>query len=467
MENTKKINKYKIDMCSGNLFWKIIIFSVPLALMGMLQLLFNAADLIIVSQFGGNHNALGAIGSTSTLISLSINLFMGLSVGTSTLCAKYFGSKEHNKISTVVHTSIILSAIIGVSLGIFGFFFADELLALMNNHDPLSIIYLRIYFIGMPFNLIYNFAASILQASGDTKRPLYFLTISGIINVLLNLLFTIKFNLGVAGVASATVISQLISCCLIMLTLMNTDDSYKFSFKKCVLTIKDLKDIIKIGLPAGIQASIFSIANVIIQTAVNSFGDTVKNGNAAASNVESFVYVAMNAVYLAALAFTSQNFGAKNEKNIKKITIYSLLIVSIIALSTGGTIFLFGENILQIYTKDVASIEVGYIRLHYLCLPYFLCGIMDVMVGVLRGIGCSTLPMIVSILGVCGIRITWIYVIFYPYTNFIDINDLNLLYISYPISWIITFTIHLICYFIISKKVFSSFKKDNLICSPI
>ena len=296
-EALKKSSKYKIDMCSGNLFWKIIVFSIPLILMGMLQLLFNAADLIIVSRFGDNPNALGAIGSTSTLINLSINLFMGLSVGTNTLCAKYFGSKEPKKISAVVHTSILISLIIGIFLGIFGYFFADELLALMNNYDPLSIVYLKIYFIGMPFNLVYNFAASILRAAGDTKRPLYYLTIAGLVNVLLNLLFVIQFKLGVAGVAYATVISQFISCALIMITLMKTNEAYKFLFKKCLISSKELKQIIRIGLPAGIQASIFSIANVLIQTAVNSFGEIVKNGNAAASNVESFVYVAMNAVY--------------------------------------------------------------------------------------------------------------------------------------------------------------------------
>lgn len=462
MENVIKKNKkskYNIDMCSGNLFWKIIVFSIPLALMGMLQLLFNAADLIVVSQFGDEENAIGAIGSTSTLINLSVTLFMGLSVGTNTLCAKYLGSKENDKISTIVHTSILISAIIGVCLGIFGCIFTEQLLAMMNNYDPLSITYLRIYFIGMPFNLIYNFAAAILRAAGDTKRPLYILSFAGIINVLLNLLFVIGFKMNVDGVAYATIISQLISCVLILIVLIRTNEAYKFSIKKCILSGKDLLQIIRIGLPAGIQGSIFSIANVIIQTAVNSFGDVVKNGNAAASSVEGFVYVAMNAVYMASLAFTSQNFGAKNEKNIKKTALYSLLIVTIIALSTGGGLFLFGEKVLHIYTQDTASINVGYIRLHYLCLPYFLCGIMDVMVGILRGIGYSTMPMIVSILGVCGVRILWIYTVFYPSTDFTNQNDLNLLYVSYPISWIITFIIHLICYFVVSKKVFKSFTK--------
>lgn len=458
----KKKKKYEIDMCSGNLFWKIIIFSIPLALMGILQLFYNAADLIIVSRFSGDENAIGAVGSTSQLISLFVNLFIGLSVGTNALCAKYLGSKQKEKIEAVVHTSILISFIIGVIIGIFGLFFSKQLLAMMNNHDPLSILYLQIYFIGMPFNLLYNFAASILRAAGDTKRPLYYLTIAGIVNIILNFILVYFFNLSVAGVAIATIISQFISAILIMRTLITTNEAYKFSFKKCFITAKDLVDITKIGLPAGIQASIFSIANVIIQTAVNGFGDIAKNGNAAASSIEGFVYTAMNAVYLAALAFTSQNYGAKNKSNIKKITLYSLIIVSLVALISGGSIFSIGREIVGIYTQDPQSIEVGYIRLHYLCLPYFLCGLMDVMVGVLRGLGCSTTPMICSILGVCGVRLVWIFTVFYQFVDFADITYLNLLYISYPLSWIVTFIAHIITYLIISKKVFKSFKEEKL-----
>ena len=450
--NSKKRNKFEIDMTSGSLFLKILVFSLPLAAMGILQLLYNAADLIVVSNFSSDKEALGAVGSTSTLINLVVNLFMGLSVGTNVLCAHLYGAKDHKRMSDVVHTSIAISFISGLVLGIFGFFFAGTLLHLMHNDLELSKTYLKIYFIGLPFNMLFNFAAAILRAVGDTKRPLYYLTISGLINVLLNLLFVIVFKMSVGGVALATIISQFISCVLTMITLYRTKESYQFRFKKLKISGSVLKQIAKVGLPAGIQSSIFSISNVIIQSSVNLYGYIGMNGNTAAQSVEGFVYTSMNSVYHAALAFAGQNYGAKNTKNIKKVTLYSLIIVTGIALIMGGTLFLFGKSVLSIYTKVPEEIEIGYIRLHYLCLPYFLCGIMDVMVGILRGIGFSTLPMLVTIIGVCGFRIAWIYTVFYSIADFGDASTLNYLYISYPISWIITFLAHLICYFTAGRK---------------
>lgn len=459
-------NKYEIDMCNGNLFWKILKFSIPLALMGILQLLYNAADLIVVGNFSGDKDALGAVGSTSALINLIVNLFMGLSVGTNVVVAKLYGSKDYSKLSSIVHTSLLSSFIIGILLGVFGYLFSGNLLHLMHNDLKLSKIYLEIYFIGMPVNLLYNFAAAILRAVGDTKRPLYYLTISGIINILLNLLFVMAFNMSVAGVAIATVISQVVSCVLVMITLFKTKQPYRFRFHELRIDGKALWEITRIGLPAGIQSSIFSISNVIIQSSVNQFGTIAMNGNSAAQSVEGFVYTSMNSVYHAALAFTSQNYGAKCEKNIKKITIYSLIIVTMIGLIMGVPLFIFGKQVLTIYTKIPEEIKVGYIRLHYLCLPYFLCGIMDVMVGILRGLGYSTVPMIVSILGVCGFRILWIYAVFYQITDFSSYTHLNYLYISYPISWIITFIAHIISYYICSRKVFKTFKTwDNLTSS--
>jgi len=465
MELTKKNKKYEIDMCSGNLFKKIIIFCIPLALMGILQLLYNTADLIVVGKFGNQEGAVGAVGSTSSLINLLINLFMGLSVGTNVVVARLYGSKEYDKVGRVVHTSITISLIIGTLVGLIGYFMAGTFLHLMHNDTELSKLYLKIYFIGMPFNMVYNFAAAILRAVGDTKRPLIFLSISGVVNIILNIVFVLCFKMGVAGVAIATVISQVISCVFIMITLIKTNEPYKFKMFR--IYKKELWEITKIGLPAGLQGSIFSISNVIIQSSVNMFTpqNVVMDGNAAASSLEGFVYTAMNSVYHAALAFTGQNVGAKNKKNIKRVTIYSLIIVTIIAIIMGGTIFIFGRDLLKIYVDDPQTIEVGYIRLHYLCLPYFLCGIMDVMVGVLRGLGYSTIPMIVSIIGVCGFRIAWIYLVFRPSTDFVNFNDLNLLYISYPISWIVTFIIHVITYFIVSKKVFNRFldKSNDLV----
>lgn len=452
--------KYEMDMCNGNLFTKIIRFSIPLSLMGMLQLFYNAADLIVVSKFSEDSEALGAVGSTGSIINLLVNLFIGLSIGTNVIVARYFGAKKYDKISDVVHTSILTSFIIGIILGIFGIVFAKDLLHLMNNDLDLSVLYLQIYFIGMPFNLVYNFAASILRAVGDTKRPLYFLTISGIVNVILNLVLVIVFKMSVAGVAIATIASQVISCVLIMRTLMKTEECYKISFNKLRVDKKALWEITKIGLPAGIQSSIFSISNVLIQSSVNKFGPVVMNGNSAAASVEGFVYTAMNSVYHAALAFTGQNVGAKKPKNIKKVMIYSLIIVTLVAGTFGGVLFLVGKQALQIYTDVPSEIEVGFIRLHYLCLPYFLCGIMDVMVGCLRGLGYSTVPMIVSIVGVCGFRVFWILFIFYNYTDFVDPNDLNMLYISYPISWIITFIVHFICYIFVSKRKIKEINKE-------
>ena len=448
----KKKNRFEIDMTNGNLFIKILIFSLPLAAMGILQLLYNAADLIVVSNFSNDKEALGAVGSTSTLINLVVNLFMGLSVGTNVLCAHIYGSKDYKNMSDVVHTSIMLSFLSGLVLGVFGFIFAGPLLHLMHNDLYLSKLYLKIYFIGMPFNMLFNFAAAILRAVGDTKRPLYYLMIAGLINVLLNLLFVIVFKMSVAGVALATIISQFISCMLTMITLYRTKECYRFRFKELKIKKNVLLKIAKVGLPAGIQSSIFSISNVIIQASVNLYGVIGMNGNTAAQSVEGFVYTSMNSVYHAALAFTGQNYGARKTKNIKKVTLYSLIIVTGIALLLGGTLFLCGRSVLSIYTKIPEEIEIGYIRLHYLCLPYFLCGIMDVMVGVLRGLGFSTMPMLVTIIGVCGFRIVWIYTVFYSLADFSDPTTLNYLYISYPISWIITFLVHLLCYFTAGRK---------------
>lgn len=463
-ENILRKKKHEIDMCSGNLFLKILQFCIPLALMGVLNLLYNTADLIVVSNFSGDEEALGAVGSTSSLINLIVNLFMGLSVGTNVVAARYFGAKNYDGIGKIVHTTVIISFISGIALGIFGFFCCDFLLTLMNNDLELSRVYMKIYFIGLPFNLLYNFMAAILRAVGDTKRPLYFLTISGILNVLLNLLFVIVFDMSVAGVALATIISQFASCILIFITFYRTKECYQFRFRKLHIYKTELLEIIRIGLPAGIQSSLFAISNVIVQSSVNIFGTTAINGNAAAQSIEGFVWISMNSVYHAALAFTGQNVGAKRKDNIKKVTIDCLIIVTLIAVIMGGSLFLLHNQALSIYTKVPEEMEVGFIRLHYLCLPYFTCGIMDVMCGVLRGLGYSTVPTFVSILGVIGFRIGWIFAVFYPSLGeVLQYSDLNLLYVSYPISWVATFTVHTICYFIFSKRKFKEFEENALI----
>lgn len=450
MQLASHSSKKTKDLTTGNLFVKILLFCLPLALMGMLNLLYTAADLIVASKFSGDEEALGAIGSTNQLVTLIVNLFMGLSIGTNVVTARYFGEKNFSGIKRVVHTTIIISFLFGLVMGVFSILFCDQLLSMMNNELELSRVYLRIYFIGMPFNLLYQFAASILRALGDTKRPMIYLSIAGIVNVLLNLFCVIVLKLSVAGVAIATVASQALSCLMIMITLYRTDDIYQFRFKELKIYKKELLDIIKIGIPAGIQSCVFSISNVIVQSSVNLFGSSVMNGNSAAVSIEAFVYTAMNSVYHAALAFTGQNYGAKKSKNIAKVTLYCLIIVVLIAGVFGVTFFLLHDQLLSLYTDIQFEKDVGFVRLHYLCLPYFLCGIMDVMCGVLRGLGYSTVTLIIAVIGIVGFRLTWIYAVFYPnLSDPLQYTDLNLLYVSYPISWIATFIVNLIFYLIV------------------
>lgn len=461
MQNVKT-KRYEMDMTSGNLFKKIVRFSIPLMLTGILQLLYNAADLIIVGQFSNEPNALGAVGSTSSLINLTVNLFMGLSVGSNVVTARTFASKDENKLSKVVHTAISIAAISGVILSIFGFVFAKQLLDMMNNPNELALKYIRIYFIGIPVMMVYNFAASILRGVGDTKRPMYYLMISGAINVILNLIFVIVFKMDVDGVALATIISQLIACIMIMVCLMKTKQAYRFEIKKITISKEELIDIIKIGLPAGIQGSIFSISNVVIQSGVNRFGNTVINGNSAAQSIGGFVYTAMNSVYHAALAFTGQNVGAKKLYNIKKIAIYSLIFVTMIGLTTGGFATIFSKELIGIYTKDPTEIEIGVIRVWIYCIPYFLYGMIDVMVGLLRGLGKSLTPMIVSLIGIVGFRILWVYLVFYQIANFENMYHVIYLYISYPISWIVTLSIHTTMFLIVYKKLMRKEKVQTI-----
>lgn len=448
-----KINLFKkneIDMCNGNLFLKIIIFSIPLVLSGILQLLYNAADLIVVGNFGSN-NSLAAIGNTGALINLIVNVFMGLSVGANVSLAKCFGAKDISKARKVVSSSIILSLLAGVAVGIFGVCCSHYFLKWMGTPDDvieLSSLYIRIYFIGMPFNLLYNFGAALLRATGDTKRPLIYLAISGLINVGLNLLFVLGFHLDVMGVAIATITSQFIASILVVLTLIKNNGYAFLDLKNLRLYKHETLEIVRIGLPAGIQGSIFSISNVLIQSSVNSFGSIAMNGNSAAQNIEGFTYVSMNSIYHAALSFTGQNYGARKINNIKKIFVSCLIIVITIGLVMGGCSYLFGNTLLRFYTSNADSIKVGIERMFYIALFYFLCGIMDVACGMLRGLGYALIPMIVSLIGACGFRIVWIY------TYFKFNHTLSSLYVSYPLSWALTFVVQLLLYLILRKRAF-------------
>ena len=439
---------YEIDMCNGPLFGKILIFAVPLMLSGMLQLFFNAADIIVVGQFVG-HTALAAVGSTGSLINLLVNVFVGLSVGTNVLVARYYGARDAKHLHETVHTSVLTSVLSGTALIVIGLILAEPLLTLMGTPDDVldqAALYMRIYFVGMPATMLYNFGAAILRAVGDTKRPLYFLFISGIVNVILNLVLVLVFHLGVAGVAIATVTSQVISAVLVALCLIKTDAPYRLELKKLRIHKSKLLEIIKIGLPAGMQGAVFSISNVLIQSSINSFGSTVMAGSTAASNIENFVYTAMNALYQTALSFTGQNVGGGKYKRIGKIMRICVLDVTAIGILLGGGAYLCGSTLLSIYTSDPQVIQYGLERMMFVCLPYFLCGIMDTLVGSLRGMGYSIMPMIVSLTGACALRIVWIMTIFRMNPT------LSTLFLSYPVSWFVTALAHFICYLIVHHR---------------
>ena len=445
----KEVRSYEIDMCDGPILSKIVEFAVPLILSGILQLLFNAADIIVVGRFAGSQS-LAAVGSTTSLINLLVNVFLGLSIGANVLVAQYYGGQRRKDLEETVHTAMLLAVIGGAILIVAGVFLADPLLELMGTPEdvlPLAALYMKIYFVGMPVTLVYNFGSAILRAVGDTRRPLYFLLTAGIINVVLNLVFVIVFSLGVAGVALATVISQCISALLIVQCLVRSDAPYRLRKDRLKMTKEKLVLIAKIGLPAGLQGAIFSISNVLIQSSVNSFGSVAMAGNTASANIEGFVYTSMNAVYQTALSFTSQNFGAKKFHRMTKILLYCLGLVVLVGVVMGDGAVLFGKQLLSVYSSDPEVIQYGMNRLRIISGTYFLCGIMDTMVGGLRGIGYSVIPMFVSLTGACAFRVVWIFTVFA-----VD-RTLQTLYLSYPVSWIITFSAHVICYILIRRRI--------------
>lgn len=453
MDNTKEKNN---DLTSGPLTIKIIKFIIPLMLTGILQLLYNAADSIVVGHYDGS-SALAAVSSVGALINLLVNAFMGLSVGAAVVVAQDYGAKDYEGVSKTVHTSYLISIIGGIVVGAIGLIFSRQFLIWMESPEdvlPLSTEYLMIYFAGTPANMAYNFGASILRSVGDTKRPLYFLTISGLVNVVLNLVLVIVFHMGVAGVAYATIISQILSAVMVIVYMMKSKDCVRFVPKNMRIYGDKLKKMLYIGLPAGFQGTVFSLSNVVIQSAVNSFGSLVMAGNGAASSLEGFTYTAMNSVYQASLTFVGQNVGAKKYNRINKVQGVCLVLVTIIGLVFGVTTYCLGEPLLSIYLpNDPEAIPYGIIRMSYIALPYFLCGMMEVMVGGQRGMGMSFIPMINALLGSCVLRIVWIS------TVFAADPTLFTLYISYPISWIVTTLAHTVFYFV---KLHSLKKKARL-----
>lgn len=440
---------YEMNMTSGPLLGKILTFSFPLMCSGVLQLLFNAADIIVVGRYTG-HTALAAVGSTSSLINLIVNLFVGLSVGANVLIARSYGAKNMDAVHKGVHTAMLTAVVGGVFLIFVGVAASRPMLSLMGTPDDVidqAALYLRIYFVGAPSLLVYNFGAAILRAVGDTRRPLYFLTLAGIINVVLNLVFVIVFSLGVAGVALATIISQTVSAYLVVVCLQHNTGAFRLVLHELRIDPEQFREILRIGVPAGVQGMVFSLSNVLIQSSVNSFGSAVMAGNTAASNIEGFVYTCMNAVSQTSMSFVSQNVGARRFARVDKVVAQCMMLSAAVGIGLGASAYLAGRWLLTIYTSDAQVITYGLYRMSVVCTTYFLCGWMDCLACSVRGLGASVLPMVVSIVGACLLRIVWVMTIFqWERTRLC-------LYISYPVSWGLTAAVHLICFLILRKKV--------------
>ncbi|MBR1892388.1 MAG: MATE family efflux transporter [Lachnospiraceae bacterium] len=437
-------------MTKGPLFGKILLFAIPLMFSSILQLMFNAADIIIVGQFAKNGpQSIAAVGATASLINMLVSLFVGIAVGVNVLVAKFYAIKNDEAVSETVHTSLMLSIVGGIILAVIGVMVSKPVLLAMGTPDDvidLATTYMRIYCCGMPSLFLYNLGSATLRAVGDTRRPLYFLAISGVLNIILNICLVVGLHLDVAGVAIATIVSETLSAALVLICLAKSDQSYKFEISKMKFYPDKFTKILALGIPAGLQGMIFSFSNVLIQSSVNYFGSMVMAGNAAAQNLEGFVYMSMNSVYQACVTFTSQNLGAGKYERIHKVLGACLVIVTAVGLIMGNAFYFFGTEMLGIFTKNPETIQYGLNRMAIICVPYFLCGLMDTVCGSLRGLGYSVLPMVVSLIGACGLRIVWIYTVFRVFHN------LTVLYISYPVTWTITACVHLICYMIIVRK---------------
>lgn len=433
---------------------KLISFSIPLMLSGILQLLFNAVDIIVVGRFTGSH-ALAAVGSTTALINVFTNLFIGVSLGANVLAARFYAANREREMSETVHTAITFALISGVVMVFVGLLFSRGALELMDTPADVieqSTLYMRIYFSGMPFFMMYNYGAAILRAIGDTKRPLMFLIIAGITNALLNLLLVIVFHLGVAGVAIATVIAQMISCILVLRCLYKTDSCYQLRFSKLVLKWDCLKQIFQVGIPAGIQSTVINFSNVLLQSSVNSFGSVAMAGYTAANNIFGFLFASVNSITQACMSFTSQNYGVGKWKRMDKVLRNCILLSVIVSILLGGGSYIFGPELLKIYTSDQAVIQCGMEILLYTTVTYFMCGLMDLFPGALRGMGYSAVPMLLSVIGTVGTRVVWIFWIFPKH------RELDVLFISYPASWLVTIILQVICYYFVRKKVKKKFQ---------
>lgn len=451
-----KNNKYEIDMCNGTLMDKLISFSLPLMLSGILQLLFNAVDIIVVGRFTGRQ-ALAAVGSTTALINIFTNLFIGISLGANVLAARFYASGKEKEMSETVHTSITLALISGLVMALAGVLLARFALNLMGTPNDVidqSVLYMRIYFLGMPFFMLYNYGAAILRAVGDTKRPLFFLVISGMTNAVLNLVLVIVFHMGVAGVAIGTIVSQLISSILVLRCLYTSNTSYRLYFSKLGIKTHYLKQIFQVGIPAGIQSTVINLSNALLQSSVNSFGSVAMAGYTAANNIFGFLYMSVNAVTQSCMSFTSQNYGVKKLKRMDRVLLDCMILSVGVTLTLGCGAYFFGPELLKIYTSDADVIRCGVEVLAFTTVPYFCCGIMDLLPGALRGMGYSGVPMILSIIGTVGTRIVWIFGLFPAH------RSLSFLFISYPVSWILTILMQAVCFCFVRKHVHQSVNRD-------
>jgi len=454
-----KRKSYELDLCSGAILPKLLQFALPLMCSSILQLLFNAADVIVVGRWAGD-NSLAAVGSNTSLVNLLVNLFIGLSVGANILAARYYGAGERESLQQTVHTAMLLGVVSGLGMAVVGICAARTLLTWMQAPPEvldLATLYLRIYFLGMPANMLYNFGAALLRAVGDTRRPLYYLTTAGLVNVGLNLIFVIVCRLDVAGVAIATVISQYISAFLVVRCMIREQGSLHLDLRQLHIWPARLKQILRVGLPAGFQSMLFSLSNVVIQSSVNSFGKTIMAANAAACSVESFVYTGMNAFYQANTAFTSQNYGAGRYERIHPILLRAQGCVIVTGLVLGGLSALFGRQLIGIYSDSQVVIDAGAERLVIICSCYFLCGMMDVMVGSLRGLGYSVMPMLVSLMGACALRLAWIAVIF----QIPRFHTIQVVYYSYPVTWVVTLLAHIVCYLWAIRRLRRHLEEDG------
>lgn len=450
---SSKRNKYEIDMCNGSIMDKLISFSIPLMLSGILQLLFNAVDIIVVGRFTGSQ-ALAAVGSTTALINMFINLFIGISLGANVLAARFYASGREREMSETVHTAITFALLSGIVMVFVGLFFSRAALELMDTPEDVigqAALYMRVYFLGMPFFMLYNYGAAILRAVGDTKRPLFFLIISGMVNAGLNLVLIIVFHLGVAGVAIATVIAQMLSCVLVLRCLYKSEGSYQLRLSKLMLKWMYLKQIFQVGIPAGIQSTVINFSNVLLQSSVNSFGSVAMAGYTAANNIFGFLFASANSITQACMSFTSQNYGAGKWKRMDKVLRNCILLSVVVSLVLGGGAYVFGPQLLKIYTSEAAVIRCGMDILLYTTVTYFMCGLMDLLPGALRGMGYSAVPMVLSIIGTVGTRIVWIFFVFPKH------RALDILFISYPASWLVTIVLQVICYYFVRKRVKEKF----------